>query len=51
MTPSGIICIWNKPIADIPAGWLLCDGTNGTPDLRGIAEVTPNISVKVKKVF
>lgn len=22
-------------IEDIPAGWQLCDGTNGTPDLRG----------------
>ena len=22
-------------IEDIPQGWLLCDGTNGTPDLRG----------------
>ena len=22
-------------IVNIPQGWLLCDGTNGTPDLRG----------------
>jgi hypothetical protein len=21
--------------ADIPDGWAICDGTNGTPDLRG----------------
>ena len=30
--PSGLICMWSG--TKIPAGWLLCDGTNGTPDLR-----------------
>jgi len=36
MTPlvTGIICLWHGPIVSIPGGWLLCDGTNGTPDLR-----------------
>lgn len=29
-----IIMMWFKPIADIPAGWGLCDGTQGLPDLR-----------------
>lgn len=33
--PSGIIAVWRKAIVDIPAGWHLCDGTNGTEDLRG----------------
>lgn len=28
------ICLWPGAIADIPAGWALCDGNNGTPDLR-----------------
>ena len=32
--PSGIICMWSGTIADIPRGWILCDGSNGTPDLR-----------------
>jgi len=32
----GAIIIWSGAIADIPAGWQLCDGTNGTPDLRGL---------------
>ena len=32
--PSGIICMWHGLIANIPGGWLLCDGSNGTPDLR-----------------
>lgn len=32
--PAGVISIWSGPIALIPAGWALCDGTAGTPDLR-----------------
>lgn len=30
---DGIILWWGQ-ISTIPAGWALCDGTNGTPDLR-----------------
>ena len=33
--PSGIISIWSGTIQTIPTGWVLCDGTNNTPDLRG----------------
>jgi len=32
--PQGVIWLWSGTIATIPAGWQLCDGTNGTPDLR-----------------
>ena len=32
--PKGSIIVWSGTIASIPAGWQLCDGTNGTPDLR-----------------
>lgn len=32
--PSGLISMWSGSIATIPSGWYLCDGTNGTPDLR-----------------
>lgn len=32
--PYGIILMWSGSIASIPNGWTLCDGTNGTPDLR-----------------
>ena len=32
--PSGIITMWSGTIATIPAGWYLCNGSNGTPDLR-----------------
>ena len=31
---SGLIIIWSGAIVDIPAGWVLCDGNNQTPDLR-----------------
>jgi len=33
-TPTGIIAIWSGSVGTIPTGWLLCDGTNGTIDLR-----------------
>ncbi len=32
--PTGLIVMWYGAIADIPSGWVLCDGTNNTPDLR-----------------
>jgi len=32
--PLGSIYQWSGSIASIPTGWGLCDGTNGTPDLR-----------------
>jgi len=32
--PSGLIAIWSGSTGSIPSGWLLCNGTNGTPDLR-----------------
>ena len=34
MVPKGGIIIWSGSVNDIPAGWVLCDGSNGTPDLR-----------------
>jgi hypothetical protein len=32
--PTGLISLWSGSIASIPSGWFLCDGSNGTPDLR-----------------
>lgn len=32
--PAGIIVMWSGSIVSIPAGWFLCNGANGTPDLR-----------------
>jgi len=34
MLPTGIIVIWAGAIVDVPAGFAICDGNNGTPDLR-----------------
>ncbi len=31
--PAGGIIMWSGTIASIPAGWALCNGANGTPDL------------------
>lgn len=33
--PIGGIIIWSGSENNIPNNWHLCDGTNGTPDLRG----------------
>jgi microcystin-dependent protein len=32
--PSGLISMWSGTIASIPSGWVLCNGSSGTPDLR-----------------
>ena len=32
--PSGGIIIWSGSVASVPSGWYLCNGSNGTPDLR-----------------
>ncbi len=32
--PSGGIIMWSGTVATIPSGWYLCNGSNGTPDLR-----------------
>lgn len=34
LLPTGVIVMWSGTVATIPTGWMLCDGTNGTPDLR-----------------
>lgn len=32
--PLGLIAMWYGTIASIPSGWVLCNGSNSTPDLR-----------------
>lgn len=32
--PSGVILMWSGAISAIPTGWVLCNGSNSTPDLR-----------------
>lgn len=34
LVPAGVIVMWSGSIASIPTGWVLCDGTNNTPNLR-----------------
>lgn len=31
---AGTLIMWSGALATIPTGWALCDGANGTPDLR-----------------
>jgi hypothetical protein len=31
---AGMIMLWSGSSGTIPSGWLLCDGSNSTPDLR-----------------
>ena len=33
--PSGVIMMWSGAASAIPSGYVLCDGSNSTPDLRG----------------
>lgn len=46
--PSGIICMWSGESTAIPSGWNLCDGSNGTPDLRDRFIVGAGSTYKVK---
>jgi microcystin-dependent protein len=32
--PAGGIIMWSGSVSTIPAGWALCNGQNGTPDLQ-----------------
>lgn len=32
--PKGVIVMWSGSTSNIPSGWRLCNGSNGTPNLR-----------------
>lgn len=34
LVPAGMIMIWSGSVGSIPTGWVLCNGSNSTPDLR-----------------
>ena len=45
--PSGLIAMWHGLIANIPSGWVICDGNSGTPNLlakfvEGVATAATN---------
>mgnify|MGYP001562941878 CR=1 FL=1 len=47
VVPSGLIAMWHGLIANIPSGWVICDGNNGTPNLlakfvEGVATAATN---------
>lgn len=31
--PKGVIVMWGGRVSDVPDGWAICDGKNGTPNL------------------
>jgi hypothetical protein len=33
LLPTGAIIMWSGSVSSIPGGWLLCDGSQGTPNL------------------
>jgi hypothetical protein len=35
LLPVGAILMWYGSLGGLPAGWQNCDGTNGSPDMRG----------------
>ena len=35
VVPKGAILMWSGNVSNIPSGYVLCDGKNGTPDLSG----------------
>ncbi len=46
-TPSGFIAMWHGLIANIPSGYVICDGNNSTPNLlarfvQGVATAATN---------
>lgn len=43
--PVGGIILWSGTIASIPTGWALCNGSNGTPDLRDRFVVGASVDV------
>ena len=34
LIPAGMIMIWSGSVGSVPSGWVLCNGSNSTPDLR-----------------
>jgi microcystin-dependent protein len=43
--PKGMVMMWAGQLTQIPQGWVLCDGKNDTPDLRGkfVLGVNPKV--------
>ncbi len=48
---SGDIRIWNGALEDIPLGWVLCDGQNGTPEMCDRAVVGAGGKYQRNQIF
>lgn len=44
--PTGTIVMWSGEV--VPNGWAICDGQNGTPDLRGRFIIGANDTYKLE---
>lgn len=51
--PKGAIILWSGAIADIPDGFALCNGSNGTPDLRNsfVVGADADVSGEAKSTY
>ncbi len=49
--PRGMIMIWTQGANNIPSGWDICDGNNGTPDLRNKFLLGANTDPNVAAIF
>jgi microcystin-dependent protein len=49
--PKGVIWLWSGSIENIPDGWALCNGENGTPDLRGRFVLGVNTNTKKNDAY
>lgn len=45
--PAGVICVWHGLLSQVPIEWLVCDGENSTPDLRGKYVKAANLTSEV----
>jgi hypothetical protein len=45
--PTNLIAMWLSLLASIPIDWVLCDGTNSTPDLRSKFVKAANLTSEV----
>lgn len=46
--PPGVIAVWDGEIEDIPENWVVCQGANKTPDMRGRLPIGVSSSKKYK---
>lgn len=48
--PTGVITMWSGAVSSVPDGWYLCNGSNGTPDLRNRFVYGASVDQDVKNI-